>query len=350
MALISCPECLHKISEWALWCPKCGVNRDAFAAHVIKITPDFLNDSYKEERLARGYRIDTSAYIPQVKTLFTPSGERVEAEYYDDTLMIIQGEKVLGSIIGKELKEQDPSLEPSKYEGIEIVSRMLPDHGIGNIVRPYLTDKGVMVLVCFPHSKMLNSKTMQTAWIIDAFNETNLYSPQVSNEELKALLIEDAKLNYPNIELSEFLKQKAEERIKFLSQKLNRKIYKGQCRSCGKDISSADNQICTYCGTSYVCSRCGYCPTCHINPKDDPFYREMRLRKRLTKSEWETQCEEQAEDADREIDWPDISDIKGMLGECHEPDIDIIDDIGPAEEEYEYYHGDDEVVDPMDTF
>ena len=338
MALISCPECLNKISEWALWCPKCGLGREFFAPHVMRISEDRLSKVEKEALIARGYRIDSTGCTPIKKTLFTPSGDRVEATYYDKDLMIVNGEKVLGSLIGKELKEQDPTLLPSKFEDIQIESRLLPAHGVGHIVRAYAKKKSIDVIVCFPQSKMLRTKTMQTVWDISAFGEENLFSPQIGADELKEMLTEHARNNYSNIDLQSFIKTKAQERIRVISHRLGRKEYHGHCVKCGSGINSADNRLCAYCGKRYACSHCGYCPTCHSDSRNDPYDREQRLRLRLTDAEWMNYFDPSDSD-DYCYDYPDNGDWDDMPIDYCERDF---DDDGPEEEPYEYYHGDDE--------
>jgi len=275
MALIRCPECGGKLSTRALWCPHCGI-RKVYFARITKV-PKYDDNAYyiceeSKNRLRRGLIADIIKGKQLI--LFTPAGEIVNAEYYNDDLVFISGKKYLLSSLKERLSESGPI--DKIICNIKVCSPNIKEHGIGIIKHIYCKDEKKIIEVHFPDSKLLTGKKTTCFDIEKALNNGGISPMGISLADFQDII---EQVFSETFDLEKFLCGKDEERVRILSARKGVKFYMGKCAKCQAPVNSADNLLCDVCKGDYICNMCGYCPTCHA--AYDPAVMERTLWERI---------------------------------------------------------------------
>lgn len=288
MALLNCPACMHEISDISCWCPHCGLPKEYYAPKVLD-TALYEPSLSSLHRNARGYRKKVPITQPQIKKIYLLGGKCIEAKYYNENLMIISSRKVLGSLLGTVFSEDEPLFTTMD---IPIISRKLPEHGVGQLIGAYKSGDSIRVVIRFEDSTLLKRKpNKNTYWDIEQICDENLDCLAFPNDWLKEHIAQNTGSSISAESLDRDLVTLEEQRLAFLSEQKGRTVYQCRCPDCWEEINSADNDICDICGIGYVCNACGYCTHCHADPVNDPAKREARIYSRLSEDEWEKELQ-----------------------------------------------------------
>lgn len=301
-------------------------------------------DDFKETMLkARGYHVLFEEEPPaQELVLFKPNGEEIHAKYYSDDLVIIKNHRLLKESVDTFLNYENPLYAKNSISGIDICAVNVPEHGDGQLIRAFLKNGNAMIVVRFPNSKCLIGKKEAT-FSAEAIRTANLVSTTIKTSELYDLVVKEASAPHEfekDIDLDGLLEQYERERNIVLSQRMHRIPRINKCLSCGQITYSSDANVCAHCHENLLCNYCGYCPSCFVKEENDPYSAIQRAEALHDSAFWWKKHDGADYDFDpSDVDCFDMSDEPDIHDLYSKSDL---QDMGPDEEPYEYYHSDDD--------